>query len=115
MDVMLYDIWHVSGIQFVALRCTFTIVSMSLTECGAYSSSGLTRALYKSFKRAVTSYWIVAGYRFLPGDSEDSLWAMDGFVDDHVSGRRSLIRSGESQQFFSAYSVRLRGLEALLQ
>ena len=40
---------------------------------------------------------------------------MHGFVDDHVSGRMALICSGESQQILSAYSVRLRGLEALLQ
>ena len=40
---------------------------------------------------------------------------MAGFVDDHVSGRRPLIRSGESQQIRSAYSVRLWDLEALLQ
>ena len=39
---------------------------------------------------------------------------MVGFVDDHVGGRRPLIRS-ESQQIFAAYNVRLRDLEALLQ
>ena len=38
-----------------------------------------------------------------------------GFVGDHVSGRRPLIGSGESQQIHSAYSVRLRGLESLLK
>ena len=32
-----------------------------------------------------------------------------------MSGRRPLIHSGESLQILSAYSVRLRGLEALLQ
>ena len=40
------------GIHFVALRCTFSIVLMSLTECGAqtwfaYSRSGLASVLYK--------------------------------------------------------------------
>ena len=36
-------------------------------------------------------------------------------MGDYVSGRRPLIRSGESQQIHSAYSVRLRGLESLLK
>ena len=40
---------------------------------------------------------------------------MVGFVDDHVSGRRPLIRSDESQQIHSAYRVRLMGLESLLK
>ena len=58
----------------------------------------------------------MASYSFLPGDSGDSLsLSVAGFVDDHVSGRRPLIRSCESQQILSAYSVRLKGLEALLQ
>ena len=56
----------------------------------------------------------MASYRFLPGDSGVSL-SVDGFVGDHVSGRRPLIRSGEGQQIHSAYIVRLRGLESLLK
>ena len=56
----------------------------------------------------------MASYRFLPGDNGDSE-SVAGFVGDHVSGRRPLIRSGESQQIHSAYSVRLRGLESLLK
>ena len=58
----------------------------------------------------------MGSYRFLPGDSGDSLsLSVAGFVDDHVSGRRLLIRSGESQQILSGFSVRLRSSEELLQ
>ena len=47
-----YSIPASPRMHFVALRCTFSVVSMSLTECGAqtwfaYSRSGLTSALYK--------------------------------------------------------------------